>query len=95
MLPESVLQDGGTPTQVRVQRRRSHLRRTVAKYALPNCSVTLTELFMHTHPRTADTRALKHTHRQDARMGAITSSNGIDDILKRAMGNRKAMFKRT
>ena len=32
---------------------------------------------------------------QDARMGAISSSNGIDDILKRAMGNRSSLFKRT
>jgi len=32
---------------------------------------------------------------QDARMGAINSSNGIDDILKRAMGNRSSLFKRT
>jgi len=32
---------------------------------------------------------------KDSRMGAISSSNGIDDILKRAMGNRSSLFKRT
>jgi hypothetical protein len=32
---------------------------------------------------------------QDARSNAINQSSGIDDILKRAMGNRAAMFKRT
>mmetsp|Transcript_60571 Transcript_60571/g.138454 ORF Transcript_60571/g.138454 Transcript_60571/m.138454 type:complete len:80 (-) Transcript_60571:55-294(-) len=31
----------------------------------------------------------------DARHAAINGSNGIGDILKRAMGNRKAMFART
>jgi hypothetical protein len=33
--------------------------------------------------------------KQAAKDGAISSSNGIDDILKRAMANRTSMFKRT
>jgi hypothetical protein len=43
----------------------------------------------------ADTQMYCSCKRQTARMSAISGSNGIDDILKRAMGNRSSLFKRT